>query len=587
MINNCAKFTSGKAFFIKGQPYWGSSLTLIDNQASGAFKAIDVTTGQIKWEVATRSPMVAGVLATGGGLVFTGDAEGFFTAYDAETGKDLWNFQCGSGHHSGPITYTLDGRQYIAVCVGWGGWTAGFAGDGAPWLRNARRGNTLFVFALPEETQVDEGLRRHERRRRPSVSVDKSLTRPSCVVGCEVSHDVGGSMSAMVARLIAAWSLMAVLIACGGRAMRAVRSRTTAAAPPKALIVCAVPASMPRTGKAPDGTPQGLDVAVAERVGRILGRPVEFHWCASAECAWHCLPEGRCDVVARPAARTPGRRATWPGACPMPAPSSGWWSRATRRASAPWPTSAASGSGSWPARWPSRRRTTPSPASSRARSCSMGSRPRGSTPPSSTPTSPPGTCTSIPSSALRLVAEYVPRERWNMALAVRARDAQLLVEINRALAQLAESGELRKIYADHGVPFRPPFTATARQQASPRHLATHPRPGRAGRQHGPRQLALLQRQGRRPGVRRRAGPGPGRRLDVKLRIEWLDIHRETAVGELLQGECDLVLGEAVAANTVADDEELAGKVLYSRPYYGTGYVLVQRKDGPRAGRWRS
>jgi alcohol dehydrogenase (cytochrome c) len=149
VINNCAKFTSGKAFFIKGQPYWGSSLTLIDNQASGSLKAIDVKTGQIKWDVATRSPMVAGVLATGGGLVFTGDAEGFFTAYDADTGKTLWSFQCGSGHHAPPITYTLDGRQYIAVCVGWGGWTAGFAGDGAPWLRNARRGNTLFVFALP------------------------------------------------------------------------------------------------------------------------------------------------------------------------------------------------------------------------------------------------------------------------------------------------------------------------------------------------------------------------------------------------------------------------------------------------------
>ena len=108
------------------------------------------TTGKIKWDVATRSPMVAGVLCTGGGLVFTGDAEGFFTAYEAQTGKVLWTFQCGSGHHSGPITYSLDGRQYIAVCVGWGGWTAGFAGDGAPWLRNARRGNTLFVFALPE-----------------------------------------------------------------------------------------------------------------------------------------------------------------------------------------------------------------------------------------------------------------------------------------------------------------------------------------------------------------------------------------------------------------------------------------------------
>ena len=153
VINNCAKFTSDKAFFIKGQPYWGSSLTLIDGEASGAFKAIDVATGEIKWEVQTRSPMVAGVLATGGGLVFTGDAEGFFTAYDAKTGEDLWHFQCGSGHHASPITYTLDGKQYIAVCVGWGGWTAGFAGDGAPWLRDARRGNTLFVFTLPESSK--------------------------------------------------------------------------------------------------------------------------------------------------------------------------------------------------------------------------------------------------------------------------------------------------------------------------------------------------------------------------------------------------------------------------------------------------
>src|SRR6185369_2332532 len=114
-INNCTKFTSGKAFYIKGQPDWGSSRTVIDNQASGSLKAIDVATGAAKWDVATNSPMVAGVLTTGGGLVFTGDAEGFFTAYDARTGKVLWSFQCGSGHHAAPITYTLDGRQYLAV----------------------------------------------------------------------------------------------------------------------------------------------------------------------------------------------------------------------------------------------------------------------------------------------------------------------------------------------------------------------------------------------------------------------------------------------------------------------------------------
>ena len=84
VINNCANFTSGKAFFIKGQPYWGSSLTLIDNEASGSFKAIDVNTGETKWSVDTRSPMVAGALATAGGLVFTGDAEGYISAYDAK-----------------------------------------------------------------------------------------------------------------------------------------------------------------------------------------------------------------------------------------------------------------------------------------------------------------------------------------------------------------------------------------------------------------------------------------------------------------------------------------------------------------------
>ena len=55
---------------------------------------------------------------------------------------------------------------------------------------------------------------------------------------------------------------------------------------------------MPRTDKTPDGQPRGLDAAVAERVGRVLGRPIEFHWCASPDCSWHCLPEGRCDVVA-------------------------------------------------------------------------------------------------------------------------------------------------------------------------------------------------------------------------------------------------------------------------------------------------
>ena len=171
------------------------------------------------------------------------------------------------------------------------------------------------------------------------------------------------------------------------------------------------------------------------------------------------------------------------------------------------------------------------PVQDARRAARRASRPRRSTPRSSTPTSPPGTCTSIPQLGLRLVTEYVPRERWNMALAVRAKDAQLLVEINRALAQLAESGELRKIYAEYGVPFRPPFTAIEPATSQP------PTPGSASASGASWSSAWTRPTCPTPAPRTIArvstsswrGPWPSG-LDVKLRIEWLDIQRETAVG---------------------------------------------------------
>ena len=60
----------------------------------------------------------AGILTTGGGLAFTGDAQGYLTALDARTGKPLWNFQAGGGLGAPPITYTLNGRQQIAIAAG-------------------------------------------------------------------------------------------------------------------------------------------------------------------------------------------------------------------------------------------------------------------------------------------------------------------------------------------------------------------------------------------------------------------------------------------------------------------------------------
>jgi len=92
--------------------------------------------------------MSASMLATAGGLVFTGDAEGNVVAYDDSNGKLLWSYQTGSGIRSGPIAFMLDDVQYVAVAAGLGGAVGGYTGPGAPWLRNYRGGGTLFVFRL-------------------------------------------------------------------------------------------------------------------------------------------------------------------------------------------------------------------------------------------------------------------------------------------------------------------------------------------------------------------------------------------------------------------------------------------------------
>jgi alcohol dehydrogenase (cytochrome c) len=92
--------------------------------------------------------MSASMLATAGGLVFTGDAEGNVVAYDDRTGTMLWSYQTGSGIRSGPIAFKIDGVEYLAVASGLGGAVGGYTGPGAPWLRNYRGGGTLFVFRL-------------------------------------------------------------------------------------------------------------------------------------------------------------------------------------------------------------------------------------------------------------------------------------------------------------------------------------------------------------------------------------------------------------------------------------------------------
>lgn len=105
----------------------------------GTLTAIDLTSkGRIAWQTKMNEPMIGGVLATAGGLVFTGEGGGDFSAFDAGTGARLWSFNCGAGVNAPPISYELDGKQYVAVAAG-GSQIWGF-----------RQGGAVVVFGLSD-----------------------------------------------------------------------------------------------------------------------------------------------------------------------------------------------------------------------------------------------------------------------------------------------------------------------------------------------------------------------------------------------------------------------------------------------------
>ena len=80
---------------------------------------------QAAWQIPQQSVPNGGTLTTAGGLLFQGRADGRFIAYDAKSGEELWNFDMGLGMTAAPITYELNGKQYVSMLVGWGGGSAG------------------------------------------------------------------------------------------------------------------------------------------------------------------------------------------------------------------------------------------------------------------------------------------------------------------------------------------------------------------------------------------------------------------------------------------------------------------------------
>jgi alcohol dehydrogenase (cytochrome c) len=115
-------------------------------EVAGHFVAIDPLTGAKAWEIPLVGvPSSAGMLATGGGLVFTGLLTGEFVALDEATGKTLWQFKTGSSVNASAITYTYKGQQYVTVASGLGGAARRVVGDSVP------TGGSLWTFALMRE----------------------------------------------------------------------------------------------------------------------------------------------------------------------------------------------------------------------------------------------------------------------------------------------------------------------------------------------------------------------------------------------------------------------------------------------------
>jgi alcohol dehydrogenase (cytochrome c) len=121
-----------------GKLWLGGAFKVIPGEKQwGRLAAVNIDTGKMEWKFDTEQPLIGGVLATAGDLVFNGESNGLFRAFDAKTGKKLWEYQCGAGVNAPAVSYTVKGKQYVAVAAG------------GNTQVDSKRGNSVIVFALP------------------------------------------------------------------------------------------------------------------------------------------------------------------------------------------------------------------------------------------------------------------------------------------------------------------------------------------------------------------------------------------------------------------------------------------------------
>ncbi len=115
----------------------GAFKTIPSEKQSGRLSAVNVDTGKVAWKFDTDEPLIGGVLTTAGNLVFNGEANGLFRAFDAGSGKKLWEYQTGAGVNAPAVSYSVKGKQYVAVA------------SGGNNQIDSKRGNSVVVFSLP------------------------------------------------------------------------------------------------------------------------------------------------------------------------------------------------------------------------------------------------------------------------------------------------------------------------------------------------------------------------------------------------------------------------------------------------------
>jgi PQQ-dependent dehydrogenase (methanol/ethanol family) len=166
--NLCMDYEGQQVSYIAGTPFVGASVKMYAGPggARGYLVAWDPVHGRAAWKIAESFPVWSGVVATAGDLVFYGTMDGWFKAVDARDGRLLWKFKVGSGIVGQPVTYRgPDGRQYVAVASGVGGWAGAIVSGeldpndptAAAGIVNAMKdlpgattkGGMLYAFALP------------------------------------------------------------------------------------------------------------------------------------------------------------------------------------------------------------------------------------------------------------------------------------------------------------------------------------------------------------------------------------------------------------------------------------------------------